>query len=331
MKRTLLLTCLVGAWSLALPGLAAGVEPTQDETANYPKVPVRLLRPDATAKTKVDAFNVGQVHGTPVSGETLPAEHLKWESRILMQPGENVFVPIAVNHPNRFLTPFKHPQVVSTTLTGGNKTGDCGEICVRGNVVYISTDKTFPVTAFITEKGREDIALSITMMPKQIPPREVKITLSEEVMSELRHGEGSGSMKEAQSWETAQPYVDTLRTAFREIAKGNVPQGYVLRRVRSGDVLPTCKHPGLSFDFAHGQILEGYNLNFYVGVLTNVADSAVEFREQRCGGWRVAAVTSWPLTVLKPGQKTEVYIAVKREEETPSETVRKPLIAREYN
>ena len=80
-----------------------------------------------------------------------------------------------------------------------------------------------------------------------------------------------------------------------------------------------------------GQILEGYNLNFYVGVMTNVADSPVEFREQRCGGWKVAAVTSWPLKVLKPGQKTEVYVAVKREDEVPAESVRKPLIEREYN
>ena len=65
--------------------------------------------------------------------------------------------------------------------------------------------------------------------------------------------------------------------------------------------------------------------------MTNVADTPVEFREQRCGGWRIAAVTSWPLKVLRPGQQTEVYFAVKREESTPAPKVRRALIRRDYN
>ena len=62
-----------------------------------------------------------------------------------------------------------------------------------------------------------------------------------------------------------------------------------------------------------------------------VTDGPIEFRNQNCGGWRTAAVTSWPLTVLKAGQQTEVYVVVKRQDETPTELVRKPLIPREYN
>lgn len=332
-------TLLAGMLASLLSGIAmnaVAANNTTDEpsvSTQIPQVPVRALRPNAKdGGQNVDSFSTGKPVELGTSGASLPPSYqLNNSGLIAMRPGQNIFVPIAVNHPNRFLTPFKNPQVVSTTLSGGSNKGDCGEICIRGSVVYISTDKTFPVTAFITEKGREDIALSITMLPKQVPPREVKLTLPEEVMSELRYGMGSGSAKEAEIWETSQPYVDTIRTAFRDIAKGTVPQGYVLRKVKGADPVPTCSHPGLAFDFVRGQILEGYNLNFYVGVMTNVADSPVEFREQRCGGWKVAAVTSWPLKVLKPGQKTEVYVAVKREDETPSESVRKPLIEREYN
>ena len=332
MKETIQHTLMAALTAAVLAGGASVCADEPAETADpvLPKVPVRVLRPhDGETPRPMDAFSTGvpvAVGSTDTTGYQLNAS-----SQIAMRPGQNVFVPIAVNHPNRFLTPFKNPQVVSTTLTGGSKKGDCGEICIRGNVVYISTDKTFPVTAFITEKGREDIALSITMLPKQVPPREVKLTLPESVMSELRYGSGAGSAKEAQVWETSQPYVDVIRSAFRDIAKGTVPQGYVLRKVKGSDPVPTCSHPGLAFDFVKGQILEGYNLNFYVGVVTNVADSPVEFREQRCGGWKVAAVTSWPLKVLKPRQKTEVYVAVKREDDVSPETVRKPLIEREYN
>lgn len=326
----------------ALPVRAADADKAAEAAAeNIPSVPVRVLRPDAERTQKVDAFT----RAVPASEDQIRrAAELRTEAEsadfgyrmnenhvIPMKPGENVFIPIAVNHPNRIVTPFRNPQVVSTTLTSGSKPGECGEICVRDSVVYVSTDKTYPVTAFITEGGREDIALSVTMMPRQVPPREVKLTVPEEVMDSLRAGSDVRGGGEAAAWETSQPYVDTIRTAFRTIALGNVPQGYTLRDVRSRDPLPVCRHPGLEFDFANGQILEGHNLSVYVGVIRNVASTPVEFREQRCGGWRIAAVTSWPLKVLKPGQATEVYLAVKREDDKPALTVRKPLIPREYN
>ena len=343
--RRLIVGCAAAA-AAAMP--AAAAENAADKPAvptvaveNIPAVPVRLLRPDAEPR-KVDAVTRAvpaspdridralspiDRHETESSGYRMNENHT-----IRMRPGENIFIPIAVGHPNRILTPFKHPQVVSTTLTSGSKSGECGEICVRDSVVYISTDKTYPVTAFITEGGREDIALSVTMMPRQVPPREVKLTVPEEVMETLRVGGSSaGGSRQAAAWEASQPYVETLRTAFRTVALGNVPQGYALRKVKSRDALPVCNHPGLEFDFANGQIVEGHNLSIHVGVMKNVADTPVEFREQRCGGWRIAAVTSWPLKVLKPGQATEVYVAVKREEEKPASTVRKPLIPREYN
>lgn len=344
-----LLVCLAAAGVSAAAAAASPESPAPQAPAeaaeNIPSVPVRVLRPDSPASLqKVDAFT----RAVPASGDQIRrAERLRREAgaaddgyrmnesrTIRMAPGENVFIPIAVNHPNRIITPFRHPQVVSTTLSSGAKSGECGEICVRDSVVYISTDKTYPVTAFITESGREDIALSVTMMPKQVPPREVRLTLSDDVMDALRIGDGAdkgASARKAAAWEASQPYVETLRTAFRTVAIGQVPQGYTLRRVKAKDPLPVCRHPGLAFDFANGQILEGSRLSFYVGVVRNIADSPVEFREQRCGGWRIAAVTSWPLKVLKPGQAAEIYIAVQREDEKPADAIRKPLIPREYN
>ena len=343
--RRILAGCAVATVALSAVSVASAAQsnPTdaKGDVENIPAVPVRVLRPDAAEpqKQKVDPFTravpaspdrigrSGNSNGDDGLGYRMNENHV-----IRMQPGENVFIPIAVNHPNRILTPFRNPQVVSTTLTSGSKSGECGEICVRDSVVYISTDKTYPVTAFITEGGREDIALSVTMMPRLVPPREVKLTVPEEVMETLRlGGSSSGGSRQAAAWEASQPYVETLRTAFRTVALGNVPQGYALRKVKSRDALPVCNHPGLEFDFANGQIVEGHNLSIHVGVMKNVADTPVEFREQRCGGWRIAAVTSWPLKVLKPGQATEVYVAVKREEDKPASTVRKPLIPREYN
>ena len=251
---------------------------------------------------------------------------------IAMKPGQNVFIPISREHPNRLLTPFKNPQIVSTSLFAGKKKGECGEACVRDGVIYITTDSPSAVTAFITEKGHEDIAFSITMVPQAIPPREVRFTLPDAVVEKLNSRSGVvGGVKKAQAWEVSQPYVDTIREALREVALGQVPSGYNLRKVKVTDARPTCSHPGLTFQWDNGQILEGYNLDIYVGVVKNIAGNAVEFRNQNCGGWRTAAVTTWPLAVLEPGQQTEIYVVVKREDEVPESMVRKPLIPREYN
>lgn len=77
-------------------------------------------------------------------------------------------------------------------------------------------------------------------------------------------------------------------------------------------------------------MIEGYNLRYFVGVMTNLTDAPIEFLESNCGNWQTAAVTSWPLKVLAPKQQTEIYVAMKASRETPPELVRKPLIGREY-
>lgn len=317
---------------------------TKDGKLVYPAAPSSYLRDNATPEQRREALDTmrRQTSGTAATGNAVPRPNvadfkapvnqvaLNTSNIVSVKPGDNVYIPISREHPNRLLTPFKDPQIISTSLTGG-RGNDCGEVCIRDDVIYITTDTTAPVTAFITEKGHEDIAFSVTMMPQAMPPREVRFKLPDDVVDQLRTKTGTHSNRRAEAWETAQPYVDTIRLAMRSIALGNVPNGYSLRKVLASDPVPYCKHPGLAIDFRKGQLMEGFNLDFYVGVLTNVADNAVEFREQNCGGWRIAAVTSWPLKVLKPGQQTEVYIAVKHQDEVDVESVRKPLIERQYN
>ena len=232
-------------------------------------------------------------------------------TRLLMRPGVNQMIPIAMYHPNRIVTPFKHPQVISTTLSGGTKENECGEVCVRGNVVYISTDKNYPVTAFITEKGNDGVALSLTMIPKRIPPREVELRVPDDVQEKIASGGAVvGSETQAEAWETSMPFVEMVREGFHLIAKGEVPPGYTLRNVRASDVLPVCRQNGLSVRFKGGQILVGSKLNVYVGVAENIGRTPVEFREQHCGNWNVA---------------------VRPDEKPMAGSVRKSLISREYN
>lgn len=314
-----------------------------DDANQYPAVPAKYLRPNADKRETKEAINqlaenVKQQDIEAANARRKPASapvgqvQINTKNVIAMRPGENVFIPISREHPNRLLTPFKNPQIVSTSLFAGKKKGECGEACVRDGVIYITTDSPSAVTAFITEKGHEDIAFSVTMVPQAIPPREVRFTLPTEIVEKLNSRSGSASaVKKAQAWEMSQPYVDTLRDALRSVALGEIPSGYNLRKLRVTDPQPMCKHLGLEFKWDEGQLLEGYNLDIYVGVVKNIADSPVEFRAQNCGGWKTAAVTTWPLTVLEPGQATEIYVVAKHQDDIPQDLVRKPLIPREYN
>lgn len=253
-------------------------------------------------------------------------------SRILMRPGVNEIIPVAMFHANRIVTPFKHPQVISSTLTASTKPGESGEVSVRGSSVYITTDKNHPVSAFITERGSDAVALSVTLIPKRIPPREIELRVTDDVKERIAAGEAvTGSRSQAESWETSQPFVDTIRETFRLVAKGEVPPGYAMRGTKATDRVPVCKQPGLKFDFRNGQFLRGANLNVFVGIVKNVADKPVEIREQNCGAWNVAGAASWPLKVLRPGQTAEMYVAVRQEEEPAPGTVRRSLIRPEYN
>ncbi|EKD3994703.1 type-F conjugative transfer system secretin TraK [Salmonella enterica] len=226
---------------------------------------------------------------------------------LTMKPGVSQIIPIAVGHPNRIVTPFSNPEIVSTSLTGATDNGQCGEVCIKENVVYVATDKQYPVTMFITEKGSEAQALSLTMVPRRIPPREVFLKLDGGVGIT-----GAFANTKAETWEQSQPYVETIRSVFRKIALGEVPQGYTLNRIPAGAAVPSCAHPGVKVDFSKGQYMMGHHLNVFIGVALNVSDQPIEFKEALCGSWDVAAVTTWPLNVLEPGQKTEIYVAKKQ-------------------
>lgn len=223
-------------------------------------------------------------------------------TNILVTPGVNQLLTISSDQPNRIVTPFNHPQILSSALQGGS--GDkCGEVCVKGSVIYISTKKDYPLGMFVTEKGNEQTAVSLTLVPRRIPPREVRLQIADGAGAMLMAGSD-----EAKVWETQQPFVSGVKKAMKDIALGQVPNGYHLQKIPSDYKLPVCTQPGLSFDFKKGELIAGANLNYVIGKITNVAKKEIEFVESSCGGYDVAAVAAYPYNLLRPGESTEVYV-----------------------
>lgn len=286
-------------------------EDLEDESVNPPPAPA----PATTNKMpSVPSSVVNGARKTKVNRQA-PEQQFNSNANerivLTVKPGVNEMVTVAQGYPNRIVTPFSTPDVVSTSLQGMGENGECGEICIRDNVVYVGTNKAKPVTMYITEEGTQANAISLTMLPKRIPPKEITLKLHESVY-ELYGQEGyQFGNRKAETWEKSQPYVETIRTAFRQLALGEVPAGYTLGRVPRAHEVPNCSMPGIEVDFVNGQMLTGHNLSIFIGVATNVSGQAIEFKPSTCGNWDVAAATAYPKSVLEPREQTEVYVAQK--------------------
>ena len=223
--------------------------------------------------------------------------------KLVVTPGVNQVITISANQPNRIITPFKHPQILSSALEVGDGKA-CKEVCVKDSVVYVSTQKEYPIGLFITDKDNQQTALSVTLVPRRIPPREVTLELADSASLTAFNVNND----DAVAWETTQPFVDSVKKTMKELALGNVPQGYTLERLPRSYRLPSCEQPGLEFSFRNGQLVAGANLNYVIGKIRNVGQKNIEFHEASCGGYDIAAVAAYPYTLLRPGEETEVYI-----------------------
>jgi len=227
-----------------------------------------------------------------------------------IKPGVNEIVKVAISHLNRFVTPFENPEIKTQASRYTSEISD--------NVVYFGTDTEEPVTIFIKEKGSEDQAISLTLIPLKIPPREITLKFPESSQFNF-----VGTTK-AKRWEEAQPYIATIEQMLKAVALSEIPKGYKISQP-TGE-LPGCRQTGLNFDFKNGQTLVGSHFDIQVGVATNVTNTPIEFVNDTCGDWNVAAVSAFPRQVLNSGEQTEVYVVVKKDQQKATTQKRKSLV-----
>ena len=226
---------------------------------------------------------------------------------IQVAPGVNEIIPVAVGHLNRIVTPFDKPHVrtVSQATTQ-----------IEGNVLYVATPDENPVAIYITPGETEDFALSLTLAPRKIPPREVRLTLDAvhyQKLNTLQNVAGVNEQdgKSGNPSQSSLDYVAEIKAVFRALALMRTPKGYALRIPNSSETIH-CSQPGL---FTHtGQALEGRNRVLLVGVARNNGTSPLEIDERSCAdsGGEVLAVAAWPKVLLEPGEASELYVALRQ-------------------
>ena len=147
-----------------------------------------------------------QVELPPVDASVLKAANSQATSlapqQLQVTPGINELIPIAVGHLNRLVTPFDNP-VVTTTSQATTST--------NGKIVYVATADETPVTLYITPGDNQDIALSLTLIPKRIPAREIHLSLDKDTYQVLTKLQQQTPATAGKPVDKEQDYITTLK------------------------------------------------------------------------------------------------------------------------
>lgn len=231
--------------------------------------------------------------GAPSLGPLRPTP-----SEITVKPGRNEMIQVGRGHLNRLVTPFGAPDV----KTAADKTRTTFE--VEGSIVYVATTETQPIGFIITDLANPANAMTVTLVPRDVPAVSVALRMDEVAAPLASGGLGVGGGQD--------DFVASLRETFRQLALGEVPAGFGMKRTTAGNpLMPECLMPGLAVTPA--QEITGSAITILVAKLTNRNRIPLSVDEMSCASDRVLAVAAWPSVELMPGQSTELYIALRRE------------------
>jgi conjugal transfer pilus assembly protein TraK len=224
---------------------------------------------------------------------------------VTVTPGRNVTIYIAADHLNRIVTPFEDPAI---------HTVDKAKTRVDGNSLYVSLGKDDGSAAmFITEKGQDDPSISLTLVPKEVSPKEVRLKLDGNWPVTI--GGAVRPSSRAAKWEQKQPsYMALIEKVLRSTALGEIPQGYNLRDYFNYDPMVSCRLP---VRIEPRQVLEGNSFMVVISRMTNRSSSPLVVNEEACYRPGVRAVVVWPRVRLEPRQTAEVYTVMQRSAPQP--------------
>ena len=226
---------------------------------------------------------------------------------VTVTPGTTVLLEIAIGHLNRIVTPFDTP-VVHTVSPASTQ--------VDGSVVYVATDNTDPVALYIVDDQGGSEALSLTLAPRHVPPREIRLAVPNyrKPRSDAT-GVGTspvlanaGGRFDSGVSGSAPPYVAGIVELLRAMAQGRVPGGYSVKQ-GSGTFKPRCAAP---LKIKTTQLTSGALTSVVTAGVVNTSKDAIAVDQTRCSidGYPLAAAAAWPRKLLAPGETTEVFLVV---------------------
>lgn len=311
----------VAAFVVAL--LALPVLPAANEAVPRPAVATPPAAPPSTGAAPAVSRASPAVPLPTVPAEAVPrgaaaASLPRTGGVVMVALGQNNIFPVAQGHINRIVTPFRRAGVQTTS-------GE--EIQARGGIIYVSPRGEAPLTMFVSEDGEDSVAISLTLVPRLIPPVELDLRLPGGAATRASATTLRERMERAERWERGQPYTDTLRDIIRRLALGEVPPGYEAAALGAGVAPPGCwPEGGITVSFRNGQVFAGSQLTALVGIAHNPGREPREFLESWCGARNVAAVALAPSPMLAAGGRSEIFVIVRNEMPAERSTPRPSLL-----
>ncbi len=227
---------------------------------------------------------------------------------VTVSPGSTVILELAIDHLNRIVTPFRQPSVrtvasVSTEVDGG--------------VIYVATADETPATLFITEADAAQTTIALTLAPRRVPPREIRLRVpgvaqrpaSAQDRAEAPESAPSIGTDTLATWRQPQRYIEELTQGFRALALGEVPDGAQIARSARGEGID-C---GPGWQVRNLQRFEGAPLRWMSATLRSNSASSMAFDKGQCrlrSGAGIAAVARWPSDPPASAQETRLIIAI---------------------
>lgn len=329
-----LLSASVSA-QVAIPGLNSPVS-ASSETASSPQAvkpaaaaPEPKVQPEPRLlKVEVEPNDLPAVPASVIRPRTeqarRPSQPVETRQDVIVSNGTNTLIPISRGQINRIVTPFEAPEI---------QTVSDAVIQSSDNVIYVTTTDDQPVTMFITPQDDEGVAISLTLLPQSIPPIQANLLFTQAVPgAAVPAGQSAaptgaiGYSGQAKRWERSQPFMSTVRDMMRELALGNLPQGYTLADLQSGTHIPSCYQDGVNYSFDKAQYILGHDFRIFVAVAENKSGQHVEVNHAACTHPNRAAVAAWPHEILEPGQKTEIFLITRIPQVKPNTSARPSLL-----
>lgn len=312
-STTALLACLAGGVAaapdpeIALPGVScallqepAGTPPpvssAADPVAAGPPA-IRLIGglDNPVAPTRAGVQRVALRTSAP------PATLELGPRNLTVTPGTTVLVEVAIGHLNRLVTPFANP-VVHTVSSASTS--------VDGRVVYVATGGEEPIALWITDGQDGERALSLTLAPRHVPPREIRVTVPG------YRPQGGTSTADAPSARSASAvggdgfgaasYVEGLTDLLRAMAQQRLPPGFQVGQA------PFKAHCAAHLKVNKTQLTAGPSASVLTLGVRNSGQDPIAITASVCDVEQqvVAAVAAWPLKTVGPGQETEVFLVL---------------------
>lgn len=235
---------------------------------------------------------------------------------VTVAPGANAILELAIDHLNRIVTPFERPSVRTVSELSTE---------VEGSVVYVATASEVPATLYISAGDAAGTTIALTLAPRRVPPREIRLLVPGYKATRNPSRTPTQTAADAPTetapvalspahpalWQQPLPYLQTLTTSLRDLARSEVPEGFRRRSARSKERL-RCDARGLRVSDL--EIYEGEQLRLLKATLRYSGQQPLQITPHHCrprGKAIIAAQATWPRTELRQGEETQLLLALR--------------------